>query len=90
MTIRVRPSGRGGEIAVEDQGPGIRDEDLNRVFDRFWRSADGSGGTGLGLSIAAWIARQHGGTIRVENVAPHGARFAVTVPGAQPVYPRPR
>ncbi len=70
-------------ISVEDEGPGIRSEDLPHVFDRFWRAADApAGGTGLGLSIAAWIAEHHGGRITVSNRPTGGARFEVQLPHA--------
>lgn len=69
------------EISVEDEGPGIRAEDLPHVFDRFWRAADApTGGTGLGLAIAAWIAEHHGGRITAMNRPASGARFDVQLP----------
>jgi signal transduction histidine kinase len=68
-------------ISVEDEGPGIRPEDLAHVFDRFWRAADApTGGTGLGLAIAAWIAEHHGGRITASNRPAGGARFEVQLP----------
>jgi two-component system sensor histidine kinase CiaH len=70
-------------ISVEDEGPGIRSEDLPHLFDRFWRAADApEGGTGLGLSIAAWIAEHHGGRISASNRPGGGARFEVQLPHA--------
>jgi signal transduction histidine kinase len=72
-------------LEVVDHGPGIPDESLVRVFERFYRtdearSAD-AGGSGLGLAIARWIVELHGGTIRAEQVVPHGCRMVVTLPG---------
>ena len=68
-------------ISVEDEGPGIRSEDLPHLFDRFWRAADApAGGTGLGLAIAAWIAEHHGGRITATNRPAGGARFEVQLP----------
>jgi two-component system sensor histidine kinase CiaH len=70
-------------LAVEDEGRGIREEDLPRVFDRFWRATDAPpGGTGLGLAIAAWIVERHGGSITASNRADGGARFEVHLPRA--------
>jgi signal transduction histidine kinase len=70
-------------ISVEDEGPGIRSEDLPHVFDRFWRASDApAGGTGLGLAIAAWIAEHHGGRITATNRPAGGARFEVQLPRA--------
>jgi signal transduction histidine kinase len=88
ITIRGAAAGAPGSkgsasLTVEDQGPGIRDADLPRVFDRFWRAADApSGGTGLGLAIARWIAEGHGGEIRAANRPEGGARFEVVLPSA--------
>jgi signal transduction histidine kinase len=89
----IRHSPRGGTVLVtiltdgrptlwiEDDGPGIRADDLPHLFDRFWRAADApSGGTGLGLAIAAWIAEHHGGSIAASNRATGGAHFEVTMP----------
>jgi two-component system OmpR family sensor kinase len=68
-------------VAVEDAGPGIRPEDRERVFDRFWRAPGApAGGTGLGLAIAKWIAEHHDGSISVVASAAGGARFEVRLP----------
>jgi signal transduction histidine kinase len=81
VTVRVRSEGEAAALIVEDTGPGIRPDDLPRVFDRFWR-ADGapSGGTGLGLAIAAWIVERHGGRIEAANRPEGGARFEARIP----------
>jgi two-component system sensor histidine kinase MtrB len=72
------------EIAVVDEGPGVRDADRPLLFDRFWRGSNtrhsGSRGTGLGLALVAEHARLHGGTVRVEPTEPHGATFVVRLP----------
>jgi signal transduction histidine kinase len=68
-------------LTVDDNGPGLRPEDLPRVFDRFWRAPDApQGGTGLGLAIARWIVERHGGTITAANRPTGGARFEVRLP----------
>jgi two-component system phosphate regulon sensor histidine kinase PhoR len=68
---------------VSDQGPGLQDEDLRRVFDRFYRGAKprsrDNTETGLGLSIARQIVENLGGRIWVENQNP-GSRFSFTIP----------
>jgi signal transduction histidine kinase len=80
VTVRVRP---GAELSVEDDGPGIRPEDLPNLFRRFWRAPNAPvGGTGLGLAIADWLARSHGGRIRAANRPDGGARFEVVMPAA--------
>lgn len=71
-------------FAVSDQGPGIPEEYLERVFDRFVRVPDSSArrdGTGLGLAIAHGVATLHGGSIGVRNDA-RGCTFTVLLPDA--------
>jgi signal transduction histidine kinase len=83
--VRVRIDGPDATVVVEDDGPGIRGEDLPRLFDRFYRAAGApGGGTGLGLAIAAWIAERHGGRIEAANRPERGARFTVRLPIARP------
>jgi signal transduction histidine kinase len=81
--VAVRAVGSGASLVVEDDGPGIRPEDLPHVFERFYRAPGApGGGTGLGLAIAAWIVDRHGGRIAVANRAEGGARFVVDLPAA--------
>jgi signal transduction histidine kinase len=71
-------------LEVSDEGPGIPEEEAQRVFERFHRldssRASGTGGSGLGLSIARWIVDAHGGTIRAERREPAGCRMVVELP----------
>lgn len=84
--VRVRVDGSddgAGVLEVSDTGPGIRDEDIENIFDRFYRadrSRSDAGGTGLGLSIVRAIAVAHGGEVAVENREEGGARFVVRLP----------
>jgi signal transduction histidine kinase len=81
VDVRVRTDGGQAVLVVEDEGPGIRPDDLPRVFDRFYRAAGApGGGTGLGLAIAAWIVERHGGRIAAANRESTGARFTVRLP----------
>jgi signal transduction histidine kinase len=81
VTVRVRPEGDWALLVVDDDGPGIRDEDRERVFERFWRADDApSGGTGLGLAIARWIVERHGGRISAVNRPEGGGRFEARMP----------
>ena len=69
-------------IWVRDSGPGVPSADRDLIFERFGRSAvpPGDEGFGLGLSIVGAIVRAHGGTVRVEDAEPRGARFVLTLP----------
>lgn len=72
-------------VSVTDDGPGIPEADLERIFDRFYRAPgrareNAGGGAGLGLAIARRLIELHGGTLSADNVEPHGARFTVTLP----------
>lgn len=87
-TIRLSARGDNGTvtIAVDDQGPGIKEEEASRLFERFYRSdqarSTNDGGSGLGLAIAHWIVDLHGGEIRAENrrEGDTGCRMIVTLP----------
>ena len=83
-SVRLAVASEGGRatVTVDDDGPGVRDEDLPKIFERVWQ-APGSpaGGTGLGLAIASWIVRGHDGTLDVSNRPEGGARFRVSLPG---------
>jgi len=72
-------------LTVTDSGPGIPDEALDRIFERFYRADTartyrGADGFGLGLSIAAWIVEAHAGTIAARNLEGGGSRFTVALP----------
>ncbi|MEJ2219408.1 MAG: heavy metal sensor histidine kinase [Desulfobacterales bacterium] len=71
-------------IAVKDTGVGISEEDLPRIFERFYRCdpSRSEAGIGLGLSFARAIARAHGGDIRVTSTSGRGSTFSVTLPAA--------
>lgn len=86
-TVRVVVRSASGVASVEvtDEGPGVREEDMPHVFDRFWRAPGApSGGTGLGLAIARWIVDRHGGRIGVANRPEGGAAFRVELPVRAP------
>ncbi len=74
----LRPGEGVLRIVVEDNGPGIPDEALSRIFDPFYTTR--SGGTGLGLAIVARIIRSHRGVITVQSRVGEGSRFAVWLP----------
>jgi two-component system phosphate regulon sensor histidine kinase PhoR len=72
------------ELSVSDQGPGIPEDDLSRVFERFYRvdksRARDPGGTGLGLAIVKHLVEIHGGSVRAENRPEAGTRVTITLP----------
>ena len=81
VAVRVRSDGPDAMLTVDDDGPGIRPDDLPRVFDRFYRAPGAPGeGTGLGLAIAAWIVERHDGRIDAANRTTGGARFTARIP----------
>lgn len=84
VTITVQRDHDRVLMRVEDTGPGIPSEDLPYVFERFYRGdrarTSRSGGSGLGLSIAQTLIEAQHGSIRVETVTPHGARFIIALP----------
>jgi signal transduction histidine kinase len=84
--IRVRPDDSFAVIEVADSGKGIPTEDLDRVFDRFWRgsSTGRSAGTGLGLAIVRSIANAHGGSAEVKPNDRGGVTFRIRLPGFRP------
>jgi len=75
------------QIYVQDDGPGIPPESLDRVFERFYRvdkaRSREQGGTGLGLSIVKHIVQNHGGTVWVKSELGKGATFFFTLPKAE-------
>ncbi|HEV3061306.1 MAG TPA: ATP-binding protein [Vicinamibacterales bacterium] len=84
ILIEAGRTGGSVTISVADEGPGIPDEDLGRVFERFYRvdksRARDPGGTGLGLAIVRHLVELHGGSVRAENRPDGGAKFTMTLP----------
>jgi signal transduction histidine kinase len=72
------------EISIQDSGPGTTAEDVNRIFDRFYRTDPSrqreDGGSGLGLAIAKSIVQAHGGQLLAESEAGNGLKVIITLP----------
>src|SRR2546430_2474736 len=86
LNIRTRRTGDLIRIEVEDTGPGIPPNLLERIFNPFFTTKPTGSGTGLGLSISLGIVREHEGRIWAENAPQGGARFVIELPI---VAPRP-
>lgn len=84
VRLEVLPLSGTVEIRVADSGPGIPRDDLDRIFERFYRidrpRTRNTGGTGLGLSIVRHIMANHGGAVRVDSTEGEGAAFTLTFP----------
>jgi signal transduction histidine kinase len=78
VTVRVERHGDLARIAVQDEGPGVRPENLPRIFDPYFSTHDT--GTGLGLPIARRVVEEHGGTITARNRSERGLEVVITLP----------
>jgi two-component system sensor histidine kinase SenX3 len=86
VAVAVRSRDGAVEVSVTDQGMGIADKDLERVFERFYRAdparSRATGGTGLGLAIVKHVATNHGGEVSVWSVEGSGSTFTLRLPPA--------
>ena len=75
-----------GRLDVLDEGPGVADADLARLWDRFWRAPGSQGvpGSGLGLSIVREVVEAHGGTVHAANRPEGGLAIGFTLPAPEP------
>jgi len=85
VRLALKCEGQLAELSVVDEGPGIPEDELSRIFERFYRrdpsrNRNKGSGAGLGLSIAYWITRHHGGDIRVESSVGEGTTFVISLP----------
>ncbi|MGH7665124.1 MAG: hybrid sensor histidine kinase/response regulator [Gemmatimonadaceae bacterium] len=91
LTVRTRTLARAIRVEIEDTGPGIPPDSLERIFNPFFTTKPTGSGTGLGLSISLGIVSEHGGRVWAENVSEGGgggggSRFCVELPYVEPVY----
>jgi signal transduction histidine kinase len=88
VAVTIEPYGddpAGAAVTISDEGPGIPDELVGRIFTRFWRDAR-RGGTGLGLYIVKGLIEAHGGSISVARSAGGGAAFRFVLPVGTPEF----
>ncbi|HTS52525.1 MAG TPA: HAMP domain-containing sensor histidine kinase, partial [Burkholderiales bacterium] len=84
VTVSVASVNGDARLIVEDTGPGLSEDELAHMFERFWRgpAARDSDGSGVGLAVVAELVRAHGGKVEAGNGRGGGARFTVTLPQA--------
>ena len=90
LQVEVSTGPFGARVAVCDRGPGVRPEEAEKLFDKFFRGAQqGVAGAGLGLAICRGIVAAHGGLIHAEERPGGGASFIIDLPihGTPPVVP---
>jgi signal transduction histidine kinase len=85
VRIALTCEGLWAKLSVVDEGAGIPEDELSRIFERFYRrdpsrNRNKGSGAGLGLSIAYWITRHHGGDIKVESSVGEGTTFIISLP----------
>ncbi len=80
IAVASRYDGNVVKLIVTDNGPGLSDKVMNKLFTPYFTTKHAGSGTGLGLAIVHRIISDHGGAIRVENVSTGGARFIVSLP----------
>ncbi len=85
VAVEGRETDGGITVSVRDQGPGIEEQHLSRLFERFYRIDKGRsrklGGTGLGLAIVKHVATVHGGRVDVDTAPGQGSTFTIRLPG---------
>lgn len=89
IQIRIVRSGNRLLTTVQDDGAGIKPEDLPKIFDPFFTTKRPGGGTGLGLSICMSIVREHGGDIEATSLPGGGAAFTISLPVAEQAGSQP-
>ena len=84
ITIKTSITEQDALIEISDNGPGMTEEQLSKIFDPFYTTKHNSGGTGLGLSISYFIVTvTHRGRIRAVSTPPNGACFQIYLPLSQ-------
>ncbi|MDR3136049.1 MAG: HAMP domain-containing histidine kinase [Coriobacteriales bacterium] len=86
VSIQVQRNGTTALLTVQDTGIGIKPQDQQSIFNKFWRADDsrGHGGLGIGLAVVRAIVNMHGGSIEVRSQPGRGASFTVSLPLSRP------
>ena len=91
MDLSVERDASAVAFTVTDEGVGIPQREIERIFERFYRvdkaRSRGTGGTGLGLAIVRHVATNHGGSVEVSSVEGEGSTFVLRIPNPQPADP---
>jgi signal transduction histidine kinase len=84
ISIEAKTTSVGTQVSIGDNGPGISENELSKLFDRFWRAEKSrnraTGGSGLGLAIVKQLVTAHGGRVWAENLRGGGVQFHFTLP----------
>ena len=83
IIVSTERSGQFIRINIQDNGPGIAPENLQRIFDPFFTTKEVGKGTGLGLSLCYGLIKEHGGNISVSSQPGHGATFTIELPATE-------
>jgi len=93
ITVTLQAGEQAARVSVADTGCGVPEDELGRLFDKFYQVSDGPAGkpqgTGLGLAICKEIVEHHGGCIWAEPNSPHGLVMRFELPYAQVPLPEP-
>ena len=81
IRISIKKENQEWILSIEDEGPGIPEASIDKIFEKFYRvPGTPTGGTGLGLSIVKSIVELHKGSVDFSNRQPHGSRFRIHLP----------
>src|SRR5439155_855884 len=80
IRVTTELAGLNVRVTIQDNGPGIAEENLSKIFDPFFTTKEVGKGTGLGLSLCYGIIQEHGGTIQVLSKPNEGATFLIALP----------
>jgi len=80
VTVSIRKMNNGVEVSIKDNGMGILQKNIDKIFQPFFTTKPTGQGTGLGLSISYEIIKAHGGELKVESKEGEGAEFVIQIP----------